>query len=170
MGYYSGRSGRLMFGDYPSWDPSENPNWANNEQILKLRDWSIETSLDLLETTTLESAVKAFTPGMMSATGSATMLYYRRVGSTSTEPGTQFDQILRRIMKTTIAGVTAADRVLLGLRVNDSTAGAVSADSVDDIAVNAWITSASLQVSTGELTSISINFTVDGQFVEIPDA
>lgn len=170
MGYYSGRSGRLMFGDYATWNPAENPNWANNEQILKLRDWSIETSLDLLETTTLESAVKAFTPGMMSATGSATMLYYRRVGSTSTEPGTQFDRVLSRIMKTTSAGVTAADRVLLGLRVNDSTVGGVSADSVDDIAVNAWITSASLQVSTGELTSISINFTVDGQFVEIPDA
>lgn len=170
MGYYSGRSGRLMFGPYPTWNPANNPNWANTEQILKLRDWNLETSLDLLETTTLESAVKAFTPGMMSATGSATMLYYRRVGSTSTEPGTQFDQVLSRIMKTTIAGVTAADRVLLGLRVNDSTVGGASPDSVDDIAVNAWITSASLQVSTGELTSISINFTVDGQFVEIPDA
>ena len=170
MGYFSGRSGRLMFGAYSNWNPAENPNWANNEQILKLRDWSIETSLDLLETTTLESAVKAYTPGMMSATGSATMLYYRREGTTSTEPGTQFDQVLSRIMKKTVAGVTAADRVLLGLRVNDSTVGGTSPDSVDDIAVNAWITSASLQVSTGELTSISINFTVDGQFVEIPDA
>jgi hypothetical protein len=166
MAYYSGRTGRIMFGPYPNWG-NDDPNWAGNEMILKLRDWSLETTVELLETTTVDTAVKSYTPGVMAATGSATMLYYRREGTTSTEPGTQFDQVLSRIMKTTTAGVTANDRVLLGLRVGNTGAGA---DIKDDISFKAWITSASMQVATGELSAISFNFTVDGQFLEIPEA
>jgi hypothetical protein len=47
---------------------------------------------------------------------------------------------------------------------------ASGADIKDDIAFNAYITSASIQVSTGELSSISINFTVDGPFRELVNA
>lgn len=138
---------------------------ANKQQALKLRDWSLETSLELLETTTVDTAVKSYTPGAVSATGSATVLYYRRVGTPDTEPGKQFDEFLDKIMKTSTAGVTESDRVGLVLRVGTEPGSGV--DIKDDIGFNAYITNASLQVSTGELSSVGIQFTVDGPFREL---
>jgi hypothetical protein len=71
-------------------------------------------------------------------------------------------------MKTTSAGVTESDRVGIILRVGQTPGS--SGDIKDDIAFNAYITSASMQVSTGELTSVAIQFTVDGPFRELVDA
>lgn len=141
---------------------------AVSKKALKLRDWSLETSLELLETTTVDTAVKSYTPGAVSATGSATVLYYRRVGTPDTEPGKQFDEFLNKIMKTSEAGVTESDRVGLVLRVG--TQPGTGVDIKDDIGLNAYITNASLQVSTGELSSVGIQFTVDGPFRELIDA
>lgn len=161
MSFYTGRTGALFLTSAGTGDPTA----VSSEQALKLRDWSLETTLELLETTTLETAVKGFTPGVVSSTGSATVLYYRREGSTSTEPGTQFDVLLNKIMKGTVAGVTEADRIGMILRVGN-TAG-IGNDIKDDIAFNAYITSASLAVNTSELASVAINFTVDGPFREL---
>lgn len=147
---------------------TEPANLTDSFKALKLRDWSLETSLELLETTTVDTAVKTYTPGVVSSTGSATVLYYRREGTTSTEPGVQFDQFLRKVMKTSVNGVTYNDRVTLILRAG--TQVNISPDIKDDIVFNAFITNASIQVSTGELTSVAIQFTVDGPFRELVDA
>lgn len=164
MAFYTGRTGALFMSD--SGTGVVTP--TTSQQALKLRDWSLETSLELLETSTVDTAVKSYTPGMVSSTGSATVLYYRREGTTSTEPGVQFEQFLNKVMKTTTAGITESDRVTLVLRagVEPGTTG----DVKDDIAFNAYITNASVQVSTGELTSVAIQFTVDGPFRELVDS
>ena len=161
MGFYTGRSGKLYLTSILTSAPSP----AENQSVLKIRDWSIETSLELLETTTIDTAVKTFTPGMVSSTGSATVMYYR---SEPGDVGIQFEQLLGKVMKTTTAGVTESDRVGIILRAG-SQAGA-GVDIKDDIAFNAYITSASITVGTGELTSVSIQFTVDGPFLELVDA
>lgn len=165
MAFYTGRTGALFMSTATGTGPV-TPGAI--ERALKLRDWSLETSLELLETTTLDTAVKSYTPGAVSSTGSATVLYYRREGTTSTEPGVQFDQFLRKVMKTNNLGVTENDRVVLVLRAG--TATDTGSDVKDDIAFNAFITNASIQVSTGELTSVTIQFTVDGPFRELVDA
>lgn len=164
MAFYTGRTGALYLTTTGTGDATP----VATEKALKLRDWSLETTLDLLETTTVDTAVRTYTPGALAATGSATVLYYRREGTASAEPGIQFDQFLGKIMKTTEAGVSADDRVGIVLRVGD--ASGLAPDVKDDIAFNAYITNASLQVSTGELSSVAIQFTVDGPFREIPDA
>ena len=164
MAFYTGRTGALYLTSAGTGEVTPSPT----AQALKLRDWCLETTLELLETTTVDTAVKSYTPGSSSATGSATVMYYRREGTTSTEPGTQFDQFLSKLMKTSTAGVTEADRVGIILRVGQ-TPGAGN-DIKDDIAFNAYITSAGLRVSTGELSSVAIQFTVDGPFRELIDA
>jgi len=132
--------------------------------VLKIRDWSLDTSLELLETTTIDTAVKTYTPGMVSSTGSATVMYYRREG----EQGVQFEQLLNKVMKADSNGVTTGDRVGLVLRAGSQpNAGG---DIKDDIAFNAYITNASITVGTGELTSVALQFTVDGPFIELVDA
>ena len=162
MAFYTGRSGALFLTTVGT----DEVTPVSADQALKLRDWSLETTLELLETTTLDSAVKSYTPGIVSSTGSATVLYYRKE---STDTGVQFNSFLDKIMKTTSAGVTASDGVGMVLRVASVT-NTNGVDIKDDIAFNAFITSASLQVSTGELSSVAINFTVDGPFRELVDA
>jgi hypothetical protein len=161
VGFYTGRSGKLFLTPILTGYP---PTPAANQSVLKIRDWSIETSLELLETTTIDTAVKTYTPGMVSSTGSATVMYYRSEG----EQGVQFDTLLNKVMKSTTAGVSESDRVGMILRAGSQpNAGG---DIKDDIAFNAYITNASITVGTGELTSVSLSFTVDGPFEELVDA
>jgi len=141
MGFYTGRTGSMLIAGKP---------------VAKIRDWSLETTVELLSTNTIDSAVNTFTPGVKSATGSATLMYYRL------EPGEsaskqQFTVLLNRIMKG--GPVTESDRFYLALNVG----GGVD----DDIQFNAYITSAQVSVSTGELSIVPIQFTMDGDFLGV---
>ncbi len=140
MAFYTGRSGSLVF---------------NNKPVAKIRDWSVETTLELLSTNTIDSTSNTFTPGVKGATGSATLMYYRlEVGESPVF--TQFTQLLSKIHKT--GSIETSDRVFMELNVGTGTS--------DDIKFNAYITSASISVSTGELSVVPINFTIDGDFSE----
>ena len=141
MAFYTGRSGSLVF---------------NGRPVAKIRDWSVETTLELLSTNTIDSTSNTFTPGVKGATGSATLMYYRLETGESTN-FTQFTQLLSRIHKT--GSIETSDRVFMELNVGTG--------SSDDIKFNAYITSASISVSTGELSVVPINFTVDGDFTEV---
>lgn len=141
MAFYTGRSGSLVFGGKP---------------IAKIRDWSLDTTVELLSTNTIDSAVNTFTPGVKGATGSATLMYYRLEG-TESNTYNQFTSLLSKVMKG--GAITESDRVQLELNVG----GAES----DDIIFNAYITSAQVSVSTGELSVVPIQFTMDGDFVDV---
>ena len=141
MGFFTGRTGSLIFDTKP---------------VAKIRDWSLETTVELLSTNTIDSAVNTFTPGIKGATGSATLMYYR-LESGESATNTQFTALLGKIMKTGAAETT--DRVLLELNVGG--------DAADDIKLNAYITSAQVSVSTGELSVVPIQFTMDGDFTEV---
>jgi hypothetical protein len=140
MGFFTGRSGSLIFDGKP---------------VAKIRDWSLETTVELLSTNSIDSTVNTFTPGIKGATGSATLIYYRLEPGESTTL-TQFTALLSKIMKTGIS--SAADRVFLELNAGG--------DVADDIKFNAYITSAQVSVSTGELSTVPIQFTMDGDFTE----
>jgi hypothetical protein len=139
MGFYTGRTGSLVFGGKP---------------VAKIRDWSLDTTVELLSTNTIDSAVNTFTPGVKGATGSATLMYYR-LETGESAAFTQFTALLSKVHK--IGAVTEADRVSLRLNVGGG------AD--DDIQFNAYITSAQLSATTGELSVVPIQFTVDGDFL-----
>jgi hypothetical protein len=143
-GFYTGREGFLKVAD---------------KKVAKIRDWSIETSLELLSTNTIDSSFNTFEPGVVGATGSATLMYYKL---STGEDNTEFTTLLNKIMKTSAAGVVggdSGDRVALELNVGTANA--------DRIKCNAYITSASVSVGTGELSVVSITFTVDGAFTEL---
>jgi len=141
MGFYTGRTGSLVFGGKP---------------IAKIRDWSLDTTVELLSTNTIDSAVNTFTPGVKGATGSATLMYYRLESGESTTFN-QFTSLLSKVMKG--GSIETTDRVLLELNVGG--------DVADDIKFNAYITSAQISVSTGELSVVPIQFTMDGDFTEV---
>lgn len=139
MGFYTGRSGSLV---------------VDGKPVAKIRDWSLETTVELLNTNTVDSTSNTFTPGIKGASGSATLMYYRLEAGESANY-TQFTALLSKIHK--VGAVTESDRVLMQLRI--------STNANDDIQFYAYITSAQLGVSTGELSSVPIQFTVDGDFL-----
>ena len=141
MGFYTGRNGSLSIS-------GENP-------IAKIRDWSLETTVELLDTTDISSTVSTYTPGIKRATGSATLVYYR-LSSTESNSFKPFTDLLSKIMKG--GGISDADKVTLELNVGG--------DAKDDIKFDAFITSAQISVSTAELTIVPIQFTMTGDFIE----
>lgn len=141
MAFFTGRSGSLTFDSKP---------------VAKIRDWSLDTTVELLSTNAIDSTVNTFTPGVKGATGSATLIYYRLEGAESSSY-TQFTALLSKIMKG--GAITEADRVSLELNVG----GGAS----DDIKFDAYITSAQVSVSAGELSTVPIQFTMHGDFTEV---
>jgi hypothetical protein len=142
MGFYTGRTGSLSV--------------AGGLPVAKIKDWSLDTTVELLSTNDISSAVNTFTPGVKGATGSATLLYYR-LESGESASYQQFTALLGKVMKT--GSVIASDRVFLSLNVGGGAA--------DDIKFYAYITNASIGVSTGELSTVQIQFTMDGDFSEV---
>ena len=142
MGFYTGRTGSLAIeGGLP---------------VAKIKDWSLDTTVELLATNDINSSVNTFTPGVKGATGSATLLYYR-LESGDSASYQQFTAMLGKVMKT--GTIATTDRVLLDLNVGGGTA--------DDIKLYAYITNASVGVSTGELSTVQVQFTMDGDFTEV---
>jgi hypothetical protein len=141
MGFFTGRTGRLVYLGKP---------------VAKIRDWSVETSVELLNTNAIDSVVNTFTPGIKSATGSATLIYYRlEPGESDTR--TSFVRLVEQIV--TRGRITEDNRVLLDLDVGAGTS--------NDLKFNAYITSATISVSTGELSVVPIQFTMDGDFISV---
>ena len=141
MAFYTGRTGSLSIG-------GGNP-------IAKIKDWSLDTTVELLATNDISSPFNTFTPGVKGATGSATLLYYRlESGDASFQ---QFTAMLGKVMKT--GTIETTDRVFFDLNVGGAAA--------DDIQFYAYITNATVGVSTGELSTVQVQFTMDGDFVDV---
>jgi hypothetical protein len=139
MGFYTGQSGSVVF---------------NGKPVAKIRDWSLETSVELLSTNTVDSTSNTYVPSVKGASGSATLLYYR-LESGESAGFTQFTELLGKIQK--VGAITTDDRIQLTLRTG--------LNGNDDIQFNAYITSAQIAVSNSELVSVPIQFTVDGDFL-----
>ena len=141
MGFFTGRSGALIYDGKP---------------VAKIRDWSLQTTVELLNTNTLDNFVNTFTPGIKGATGSATLMYYRLESGESSQYQ-QFTALLSKLMKG--GAINTSDRVYLDLNVGG--------DARDDIKFWAYITSAQVGASTNELSVVPIQFTMDGDFSEV---
>lgn len=128
MAIYSGKDGSIVFG--------------NNAQT-KVRSWSVQTNVDMLETTDLGDAERKYTAGLKSATGSATIMYH------------DDNSTLRNILNTSITrGTPSAAR--LELRWGNR-----------DLDFIAFINSVSITCSTGEIMTADISFTMTGDYLAV---
>ena len=147
-GFYTGRTGSLRFG---------------SKQVAKIRDWSLEGTIELLSTNTIDSAHNTFTPGVKGATGSATLMYYRLDGENSGQflDATSLLRQSRILIPNDDASTPQNARFEFALNPGSQ--------NKDRFKFFGYITSASVSVSTGELSTVSINFTVDGNLTDAPD-
>ena len=138
MAFFTGRTGEVVY---------------NSVKVAKVKDWSFEVNVNLLDTNVLGDFANTFTPGFKGATGSATLMYYRLE---TTDTGVQaFTAMLGKLLKK--GAVTQADK-LTGLLLR------MGPDAKDQIRINAYITSATISIATDEVAAIPIQFTVDGDF------
>lgn len=132
---FTGRDGRLLLG---------------TTQLAKVTSWSLEASVEMLDTTSLGDNLRSFTPGLQAFDGSASLIYYKDDAGT-----VDASSLLRRLIRTGTGGVTTSDLVTMNLRLVDGA-------STRDINFNAYITSASFSASVGEIVSAEISFQVTG--------
>lgn len=111
----------------------------------KVTNWTLQADLETLETTSLGDSQRSYTPGVQSFSGSATLLYYN--DGTANDAST----LLREIVKT--GSVTTP--VTLTMRLTDGTKNS-------DATFSAYITSASIGASVGEVSSAQISFQATG--------
>ena len=128
---YTGRDGQLLLG---------------TDVLVKVTSWSLQAEVELLETTSLGDSVRSFTPGVQAFSGSASLIYYK-----ADDNSIDASDLLRKLIKTGTAGVTAADTVALTLRLADGS-------DLNDITLTAYITSASIGAAVGEIVSAQISF------------
>ena len=132
---YTGRDGVLQLG---------------GTTLAKVANFSLQSNLETLETTTLGDNLRSYSPGVLGYSGSASLLYYKDdSGSINTT------NVLNKLIKTGTAGVASTDTVELTLRW-------VGGTDENDIKLTAYINSATIGAATGEITRADITFTGTG--------
>jgi hypothetical protein len=126
--FYTGKDGTLSI--------------AGTSQV-KVTNWSVQAELDMLETTTLGDNDRAYTPGIRSYSGSATLLYYED-GAGRNDAATQ----IKRVIST---GAPSDSPIALILGLGGKT-----------ITLNAFITNATYGASVGEVVNAQISFRGSG--------
>ena len=114
--------------------------------LAKVVNFSLSANLETLETTTLSESIRSYTPGISGYSGSATLLYYKDDNN-----AINTTDLLNKLYKTGTTGVSSSDTVELTFRWVDG------ADN-NDIKLTAYITSANIGASTGEIVRAEIAF------------
>jgi hypothetical protein len=118
--------------------------------LAKVVSFSLQSTLETLETTTLGDNLRSYSPGVLGYSGSASLLYYKDdTGSINTT------NLLNKLIKDGTTGVASTDTVELTLRWVDGTDN-------NDVKITAYINSATIGASTGEITRADITFTGTG--------
>jgi len=135
---YTGRDGRLLLGA---------------DTLVKVTNWSLQADLETLEVTTLEDNHRSYVPGILSYSGSATLLYYKEDDG-SIDAGT----LLNQLISTSTTGATST--VTFTFRLVDG------ADN-NDVTLAAYITSVSYGASVGEIVTAQVSFQGTGRPSEV---
>lgn len=149
MGFFTGRTGSVLF----------RGSDQITRKVAKVRDWSLDTSVELLSTNVIDSAVNTFTAGVKGASGSATLMYYRLDSVQEISSYSEFSEVISKVVK--IGAIEdSTDLIRLELAVGTSAA--------DKIVFDCFVTQAQIAASTGELSVVPIQFTVQGDFIQVP--
>jgi hypothetical protein len=135
---YTGRDGRLLI---------------DGVDQIKVTNWTLTGSLEMLETTSLGDSQRSYAPGVQEFNGSSTLLYFND-GTGRNDAATALKKVLR------ISGVTETDTVDLRLRLVEGTTNS-------DVRLTAYVTSVSFGASVGDISSAQINFQGTGALTEV---
>lgn len=139
---FTGRDGSMLIDDHTA---------------LKVKEWNLNATQQLVETTALGNAVRHYKPGVVSYAGSCRVLYYKDTDdNVSPNDGST---LLRNLVKTNV-GATDPASVEFALRIQDDA-------DYNQIKFSAYITNASINMSSGELVTVSVSFQVTGALTTV---
>ena len=81
MGFYSGNSGSIQFGDASVVDTDASPETGWRTTDTKITNWTLNTSSALLDTTTLGDYDKSSVYGIRTTSGTLKLFYYTTPGT-----------------------------------------------------------------------------------------
>lgn len=126
---------------------------ANGTTLAKVSSFSVQANLETLETTTLSENIRSYVPGVVGYTGSCSLLYYKEDSGTINTTS-----LLSALVKTGSAGVTRSDTVDLTFRWVDGA-------DINDIKINAYVSSATMGAATADLVRAEISFIGTGELL-----
>lgn len=149
MSYFSGINGQMS---------------VNGSKAAGVRAWQLSSSLGVLDATTLGDTDKVGVPGIRTVTGSCTLLYYQETPGQNT--GNSCSELIRALIKSRTRGDTpgvAAEtaKVQFQLKVDD---GSVAGKY---FTVDAYLTSAQMQMAVSEVLQAQVSFEVIGAPLEV---
>lgn len=148
---------------------SEREILDDQYRIAKIRSWTLNSNSEVVETTALGDEVKTYSPSVTSGDGSATLMFYE---DDLTNAGISRQKDTFELVDLLFPR-TAPPRVIMNLAIDGSTSGTsgqVGGNALwkTNFLFNAYITSASVGVSYGEVVTIETSFTVDGALLDVP--
>lgn len=143
--FYSGTNGQLFI---------------DGTAAAKVASWSFNSSLGLLDTTTLGDTDATSTPGIRTNSGSCRLYYYSDTGGTGPNDATT---LIGKLMTAGSAGVAPeAQQVTLKLAINvGGTAGTKYVQGP------AYLTSVQMSCAVGEVLAADCAFQVNGAWTEV---
>ena len=147
--FFSGSQGQLLI---------------DGQRAARVRDWSMSSSLGLLDTTSLGDTDRTTTPGVRSTTGSCSLFYY------AVEPGdpgrNDAAVLIDKLLKDRLAGAepgkaSEAEKVTLRLQIATGNA------SGKFVEVEAYLTSVEMRMSVGEVFAAQVAWEAIGAPVQV---
>ena len=150
--FYSGTQGHLFI---------------DGVKAAKVRSWSMNSSLGLLDTTTLGDTDATSTPGIRTNTGSCQLYYYAPVDD---QVGTNScSTLINKLLKQQSGSVDSPgvagepEKVTLRLAVTES----ATSTAVKHITGEVYLTSVAMSCAVGEVLSADVAFQCDGAWKEV---
>ena len=167
MGFLSGNSGSIQFGNASVVDTDATPETGWRTTDTKITNWTLSTSSQLLETTTLGDYDKTSTYGIRTTSGTLKLFYYTTPGADGLINGTvnnnsasYFIHALQR------ASTDDSEAILVKLRLylNDQNYTGRLANR-DYVELDANLTSVSFGSNVGELVAVDVAFEATGPVI-----
>ena len=148
---------------------SEREILNDQYRIAKVRNWTLNSSSEVVETTALGDAVKTFAPSITSGEGSATLMFYEDDGTNRGE-GAQRDtfELVNILFPRGTPPRVVLNLAIDGSAIGDGSQAGGNALWKTNFLFNAYITGASVGVNYGEVVTIDTSFTIDGPLLDVP--
>ena len=167
MGFLSGNSGSIQFGDASVVDTSANPETGWRATDTKITNWTLNTSSALLDTTTLGDYDKTSVYGIRTTSGTLRLFYYTTPGTNGLIQGSPdnnsasyFIHALQR------ASTDDSEAIVVKLRLYlDDQNRTGSLNNRDYIDLDANLTSVSFGSNVGELVAVDVSFEANGPVI-----
>ena len=152
--YFSGQHGQIYIKANRG-TAADGTSTPSIQQVGSLRDWQLSMQMSTLEITTMEQTDRTLLHGVRSYNGSATMLFYKENGNTTSN--------VKRMIQNTFVQNQSIDPELQNFGQNNEPVIAFLKlrlyDTTElDIDCMCWITSFSIQCAVGEVVSANIGF------------